>query len=136
MWTELLLNPKVLKYGAIALIIMGCVFYYFRAENKISVLSTENIRLNDVVKSQDDVIQKQKKDFEDIRVATTEISNLYDSLKKKEKEKEEVFNRDGKKNLDDLAKGKASLVEKRVNKATEETLKCLESATENKICGK
>jgi uncharacterized membrane-anchored protein YhcB (DUF1043 family) len=104
----------------------GIYVMKLRADN--AVLKANQIKLEQSVESQKQLIEQQKKDFEDILKANKQLNVLVEGLKKDFNDLDQRFNKGGR-DLGKIAIEKSGAMERIVNKATERAARCIELAS-------
>ena len=97
-----------------------------RADN--ATLKANQIKLEQAVSSQQQVIQQQKQDFEDIMKANKQLNTLVQGLKKDFDDLDKRFNKGGR-DLGKIAIERSKVIERIVNKGTEAAARCIELAS-------
>ncbi len=95
-----------------------------RADNQL--LKANEIKLTSAVTEQQALIEQQKQEFEQIQSINKDLATKNDAL---EADKKNLTNKLGRHDLGNLAENKPGLVEKVINKATENANRCLEIAS-------
>lgn len=134
--TSILGNKYVIGAVVIVTLCTGAYIYYLRTSSKIERLEHHNQLLqleNDSLKQ---AIDSLKKDYESINNAKEDLRKEVSDLKKKTDQLEDTLYRENKnkKSLEELAIKKTSLIEKKVNAATDKVLKCFETITSGGDC--
>lgn len=129
-------NRKLIAISGVVLLLTSFYIYHLRATNKIERLSNENHELQKIVEQQQKTIENLKINYEKIIVAKDQLNKqLEENQQELDKLKETLFREtQGKKSLEELARKKTSLVEKKVNKATDKVLKCFETLSQGGDC--
>jgi len=104
--------------------------YKLKADN--AILKENQIKLEEAVNEQQQVIAQQKQDFESILQANKELNKLNATLNEEVKRLDDKFNKTNasgkKRDIGDLANTKPGLIEKIINRATENANRCVEIA--------
>ena len=95
-----------------------------RADN--SVLKINQSKLETAVSDSNEVIEQQTKDLKKIR---TTLSELDEVNKKLQADKDNLAKKLGKHDIGELAEKKPGLVEKIINKASDNAVRCMEIAS-------
>ena len=95
-----------------------------RADNQL--LKANEIKLTSAVTEQQALIEQQKQEFEQIQSINKDLATKNDAL---EADKKNLTDKLGRHDLGNLAENKPGLVEKVINKATENANRCLEIAS-------
>ena len=124
-----------LKLILIAITLLGAAggaayVYKLKADN--AILKENQIKLEQSVASQKEVIAQQKEDFETILNANKELTELKAKLDKELAALDDKFNKtkaSGKKrDIGDLAIAKSKVIEKIINRASNNAVRCVEIA--------
>ena len=104
----------------------GIYVMKLRADN--ATLKANQIKLEQAVESQQQVIAQQKKDFEDIMQANKQLNVLVQGLKKDFDDLDKRFNKGGR-DLGKIAIERTDAIQRVVNKASEKAARCIELAS-------
>lgn len=108
--------------------ISGAVIYVQKLRADNATLKANQIKLEQAVSSQQQVIQQQKQDFEDIMKANKQLNTLVQGLKKDFDDLDKRFNKGGR-DLGKIAIERTKVIERIVNKGTEAAARCVELAS-------
>ena len=108
--------------------ISGAVIYVQKLRADNATLKANQIKLEQAVSSQQQVIQQQKQDFEDIMKANKQLNTLVQGLKKDFDDLDKRFNKGGR-DLGKIAIERSKVIERIVNKGTEAAARCIELAS-------
>jgi chromosome segregation ATPase len=108
--------------------ISGAVIYVQKLRADNAILKENQIKLEQAVSSQQQVIQQQKQDFEDIMKANKQLNTLVQGLKKDFDDLDKRFNKGGR-DLGKIAIERSKAIERIVNKGTEAAARCIELAS-------
>ena len=97
-----------------------------RSDN--AILKANQIELERSVESQKELLEKQKKDFEDILESTKQLNKLINTLKVDLEELDKRFNK-GKRDVGKIAVEKPKVLERIINKGAENAARCIELAS-------
>ena len=97
-----------------------------RSDN--AILKANQIELEQSVESQKQLLQKQKKDFDDILESNKQLNKLINTLKKDMDELDKRFNK-GKRDIGKIAIEKSKVIERIINKGGDNAARCLELAS-------
>ena len=122
-------------FGSVRVIIMAVVFigisgvgvYVMKLRSDNAILQANQIQLELSIKSQKQVIQKQKEDFGKILEANKKMNTLVNNLQKDINALDKRFNK-GARDFGKLAKEKPKLVEKLINRGSIRAGRCIEIA--------
>ena len=114
--------------GIVATAIAGGGFYVMKLRRDNAILKSNQIKLESAVAEQQQLIENQKKDFEDILAANQKMNELVSVLKKDLDDLDKRFN---KKNRDfgKLSIEKTKVMERIINKGGEAASRCIEIAS-------
>ena len=108
--------------------ISGAVIYVQKLRADNAILKENQAKLEQAVSSQQQVIQQQKQDFEDIMQANKQLNTLVQGLKKDFDDLDKRFNKGGR-DLGKIAIERTKVIERIVNKGTENAARCVELAS-------
>ncbi len=114
--------------GLIATAIAGGGFYVFKLQKDNAILKANAIKMESAISEQKELIENQKKDFEEILSANKKMNELVSVLKKDLEDLDKRFN---KKNRDvgKLAIAKTKSIERITNGASALATRCIEIAS-------
>ena len=114
--------------GLIATAIAGGGFYVFKLQKDNAILKANAIKMESAISEQKELIENQKKDFQQILTANNEMNELVNNLKKDLDDLDKRFN---KKNRDfgKLAIEKTKVIERIMNKGGNNAARCIEIAS-------
>jgi len=124
-----------LKLILIAITLLGAAggaayVYKLKADN--AILKENQIKLEQSVASQQEVIAQQKEDFETILNANKELTELKAKLDKELAALDDKFNKTNasgkKRDIGDLAIAKSKVIQKIINRASDNAVRCVEIA--------
>lgn len=123
---------KLILIGITLLGATGGVAYVYKLKADNAILKENQIKLEEAVNEQQQVIAQQKQDFESILQANKELNELSASLQKDLDVLDDKFNKTNasgkKRDLGDLANARPSTIERIINRATENAQRCVEIA--------
>ena len=108
--------------------IAGAGIYVMKLRTDNATLKANQIKLEQAVESQQQVIAQQKKDFEDIMQANKQLNVLVQGLKKDFDDLDKRFNKGGR-DLGKIAIERTDAIQRVVNKASEKAARCIELAS-------
>jgi hypothetical protein len=122
--------------GTFVLVVLAFYVYHKTTQARIENLLKENGRLEIIVQQQKTAIEQIQKDYKSVIESKDELSKQIENTQTEVQElREKLFRENlGKKPLEELATKKTSLIEKKINKATEEVLKCFELLSQGGDC--
>ena len=120
-----------LKIAMVAILITGIAgagMYVMKLRSDNAILKANQIKLESAVADQQQLIENQKKDFEEILSANKKMNELVSVLKKDLEDLDKRFN---KKNRDvgKLAIAKTKVIEKITNNGSKNANRCIEIAS-------
>lgn len=107
-------------------IVAGGLWYISNLKANLAVSEMNNQTLQNSIKEQHALIEKMQKDIKDIQKINAEINKFNEELKKDTESLARKFNS---KDIGVLAAEKPSVVEKLINRGTENAMRCLELAS-------
>jgi len=123
---------KLILIGITLLGATGGVAYVYKLKADNAILKENQIKLEEAVNEQQQVIAQQKQDFESILQVNKELNELSASLQKDLDVLDDKFNKTNasgkKRDIGDLANTKPGLIEKIINRATINANRCVEIA--------
>ena len=120
-----------LKIAMVAILITGIAgagMYVMKLRSDNAILKVNQIKLESAVADQKQLIENQKKDFEEILKSNQEMNKLIGALKKDLDDLDKRFNK-GKRDVGKLAIEKTKLIEKIINKGSVNAKRCIEIAS-------
>jgi len=123
---------KLVMVGLMLTSLAGGVAYVYKLKADNAVLKENAIKLEMAVTSQQEVIAQQKKDFDNILQANTELNALKFTLENELKALDDKFNKTNasgkKRDIGNLAMAKSKVIQKIINRASENAQRCVEIA--------
>ena len=117
---------KPILYLIIVVIIAGGIYYITGLRANLAVSEMNNKMLEDGVKKQAELIELMKKDIEDIKKVNEDLSKQKEDL---QKDKDTLTYKFSKRDFGALAAEKPKVVERLVNRGTENAIRCVELAS-------
>ena len=118
--------------GILVSSLAGAGLYVMKLRSDNAILKANQIKLEEAVSSQQQVIEQQKQDYESIMAANKTLQASRDILKAELQNLDDKFNKinaSGKKrDIGDLAVNRPSSVERVINRASDNALRCVEIA--------
>jgi chromosome segregation ATPase len=108
--------------------ISGAGVYVMKLRSDNATLKANQIKLEQAVDSQQKVIEQQKKDFQDIMKANSELNALIGNLKKDIDDLDKRFTKNAR-DIGKLAMDRTGAIERIINKATDKAARCIEIAS-------
>ena len=123
---------KLILIGITLLGATGGVAYVYKLKADNAILKENQIKLEEAVNEQQQVIAQQKQDFESILQANKELNELTASLQKDLDILDDKFNKTNasgkKRDIGDLANARPETIERIINRATANAQRCVEIA--------
>ena len=123
---------KMVMVGLMLTSLAGGVAYMYKLKADNAVLKENAIKLEQAVSSQQAVIDQQKNDFENILKANKELNALKLTLQTELKALDDKFNKTNasgkKRDIGDLAIARTKPIEKIINRASDNAVRCVEIA--------
>ena len=123
---------KLVMVGILVSSLAGAGLYVMKLRSDNAVLKANQIKLEEAVSSQQEVIEQQKADFETIMAANAKLQDTRDILKAELQNLDDKFNKTNasgkKRDIGDLAVNRPSSVERVINRASDNALRCVEIA--------
>ena len=119
---------KIVMVGLLITGIAGAGMYVMKLRSDNAILKANQMKLEEAVSSQKELIANQKKDFQEILDANNKMNELVSVLKKDLDDLDKRFN---KKNRDvgKLAIAKTKVIEKITNNGSKNANRCIEIAS-------
>ena len=123
-----MLGIRLFFIGILASAVIGAGIYVMKLRSDNAILKANQIKLESAVAEQQQLITKQKEDFEEILAANQKMNELVNALKKDLDDLDKRFN---KKNRDvgKLAIAKTKSIERITNGASALAMRCVEIAS-------
>jgi hypothetical protein len=123
---------KMVMVGLMLTSLAGGVAYVYKLKADNAVLKENAVKLEQAVSSQQVVIDQQKNDFENILKANKELNALKLTLQTELKALDDKFNKTNasgkKRDIGDLAIARTKPIEKIINRASDNAVRCVEIA--------
>ena len=123
---------KLVMVGILVSSLAGAGLYVMKLRSDNAILKANQIKLEEAVSSQQEVIAQQKADFETIMAANAKLQETRDILKQELQNLDDKFNKTNasgkKRDIGDLAVNRPSSVERVINRASDNALRCVEVA--------
>ena len=111
--------------GIVATAIAGGGFYVMKLRSDNAILKVNQIKLESAVAEQQQLIENQKKDFEEILVANQKMNELVSVLKKDLDDLDNRFNKGGR-DFGKVAIEKTDAINRIINKGSDNATRCIE----------
>ena len=119
---------KLFFIGIIISALLGAGAYVMKLQRDNAILKENAIKLESAVSEQKQVIENQKKDFAEILEANKKINDLVNTLKKDLEDLDKRFTKKDR-DIGKLAIEKTKVLEKIINKGTDNAKRCIEIAS-------
>jgi len=123
---------RIVMIGIMLSGLAGGVAYVYKLKADNAILKENAIKLENAVSSQQAVIDQQKKDFDNILQANKDLNALKLTLTKELEALDDKFNKTNasgkKRDIGDLAVNRPESVERVINRASENAVRCVEIA--------
>ena len=123
---------RIVLIGIMLSGLAGGVAYVYKLKADNAILKENAIKLENAVSSQQAVIDQQKKDFDNILQANKELNALKLTLTKELEALDNKFNKTNasgkKRDIGDLAVNRPESVERVINRASDNAVRCVEIA--------
>jgi regulator of replication initiation timing len=104
----------------------GGYLYVKKLQKDNAILKVNQIKLETAVEDNNKVIEQQTKDLKKIR---STLKDLDETNRRLQEDKDKLSNRLSKHDIGNLAENKPGLVEKIINKASDNAVRCMEIAS-------
>ena len=123
---------KLVMVGILVSSLAGAGLYVMKLRSDNAILKANQIKLEEAVSSQQQVIEQQKADFETIMAANKKLQDTRNILQQELKNLDDKFNKTNasgkKRDIGDLAVNRPESVERVINRASDNALRCVEIA--------
>ena len=119
---------KIIFVAMIISAIAGAGLYVMKLRSDNAILKANQIQLEQSIESQKDLLEQQKKDFEEILVSNKKLNKLINVLQQDLKDLDKRFNKK-KRDIGKLAVERAESIERIINKGAENAARCIELAS-------
>lgn len=127
-----MLGIRLFFIGILASAVIGAGAYVMKLRSDNAILQANQIKLEESVNSQKQVIEQQKQDFASIMEANKQLSEINTKLDKEFKNLDDKFNKINasgeKRDIGDLAVKKTKAIERVINNASDNAQRCVEIA--------
>ena len=113
----------VIMIGGLA----GAGMYVMKLRSDNAILKANQVKLEEAVSSQKELIAKQQEDFKEILKANNKMNELVANLKKDLDDLDKRFNKGGR-DFGKLALEKTKVIQKIINGASDKAIRCVEIA--------
>ena len=123
-------------FGSIRLVMVGLLItgiagagvYVMKLRSDNAILKANQVKLEEAVSSQKELIAKQQKDFKEILAANQKMNELVGVLKKDLDDLDNRFNKDGR-DFGKIAIEKTDAINRIINKGSDNASRCIEIAS-------
>ena len=119
---------KLFFIGIIISVLLGAGAYVMKLQRDNTILKENAVKLESAISEQKQVIENQKKDFEEILAANKKINELVNNLKKDLDDLDKRFNK-GDRDIGKLAIERTPAIERVINKGADNATRCIEIAS-------
>jgi len=123
---------KLVMVGILVSSLAGAGLYVMKLRSDNAILKANQIKLEEAVASQQELIEQQKADFETIMAANKKLQDTRDILQRELQNLDDKFNKTNasgkKRDIGDLAVNRPESVERVINRASDNALRCVEIA--------
>ena len=123
---------KLVMVGILISSLAGAGLYVMKLRSDNAILKANQIKLEEAVSSQQKVIEQQKADFETIMAANKKLQETREILQRELQNLDDKFNKTNasgkKRDIGDLAVNRPESVERVINRASDNALRCVEIA--------
>ena len=129
-------NRVVIGVTALVVVFVSFYIYYLHTTHRIEILERDNIEMSKLVDKQQKQIEAIRKNYDEIVKAKDDLFTEIEKLKQEQKTEEDKIYRErkSKKSLEELAIKKSKLVERVINKATQNVFTCFETLSRGGDC--
>ena len=123
-----MLGLRLFFIGILASAVVGACVYVMKLRSDNAILKANAVKMESAISEQQELITKQKEDFQEILKANNKMNELVNNLKKDLEDLDKRFN---KKNRDfgKLAIEKTKVIERIMNKGSVNAQRCIEIAS-------
>ena len=123
-----MLGLRLFFIGILASAVVGAGVYVMKLKSDNAILKANAVKMESAISEQQELITKQKEDFQEILKANNKMNELVNNLKKDLEDLDKRFN---KKNRDfgKLAIEKTKVIERIMNKGSVNAQRCIEIAS-------
>ena len=123
-------------FGSIRLVMVGLLItgiagagvYVMKLRSDNAILKANQVKLEEAVSSQKELIAKQQEDFKEILAANQKMNELVSTLKKDLDDLDNRFNKDGR-DFGKIAIEKTDAINRIINKGSDNATRCIELAS-------
>ena len=119
---------RLFLIGIIITSLLGAGAYVLKLQRDNVILKENAVKLESAISEQKQVIENQKKDFEEILAANKKINELINNLKKDLDDLDKRFTKKDR-DIGKLAIERTKVIERIINKGSENAKRCIEIAS-------
>ena len=119
---------KIVMVGLLITGIAGAGMYVMKLRSDNAILKANQMKLEEAVSSQKELIVKQQNDFKEILAANKKMNELVSNLKKDLDDLDNRFNKDGR-DFGKIALEKTDAINRIINKGSDNASRCIEIAS-------
>ena len=119
---------RIYLIGFIILALLGSAGYVLKLQRDNTILKENAVKLESAISEQKQVIENQKKDFEEILNANKKINELINNLKKDLDDLDKRFTKKDR-DIGKLAIDRTGAIERVINKGADNATRCIEIAS-------
>jgi len=119
---------KIVMVGLLITGIAGAGMYVMKLRSDNAILKANQVKLEEAVSSQKELIAKQQEDFKEILAANQKMNELVGVLKKDLDDLDNRFNKDGR-DFGKIAIEKTDAINRIINKGSDNASRCIEIAS-------
>jgi len=123
-----MLGIRLFFIGIISAAVLGGAAYVMKLQKDNAILKENAVKLESAITEQKTLIENQKKDFAEILEANKKINDLVNTLKKDLEDLDKRFTKKDR-DIGKLAIEKTKVLEKIINKGTDNAKRCIEIAS-------
>jgi len=123
-----MLSIRLFFIGIISAAVLGGAAYVMKLQKDNAILKENAVKLESAITEQKTLIENQKKDFAKILEANKKINDLVNTLKKDLEDLDKRFTKKDR-DIGKLAIEKTKVLEKIINKGTDNAKRCIEIAS-------
>ena len=123
-----MLGFRLFFIGILASAVIGAGVYVMKLKSNKAILKANQVKLEEAVSSQKELIVKQQNDFKEILAANKKMNELVSNLKKDLDDLDNRFNKDGR-DFGKIALEKTDAINRIINKGSDNASRCIEIAS-------
>ena len=123
-----MLGIRLFFIGILASAVIGAGAYVLKLQKDNAILKENAVKLESAITEQKELIENQKKDFEEIVAANKKMNELMSKLNKDLEDLDKRFNKNNR-DIGKLAIERTKVIEKIFNKGSENAHRCIEIAS-------